>query len=138
MPAVHLVTGNEKERVSSLETSFHMLSERLDREFHRIDQKIDDLKSEQIRRFEGGDSVLDKLLVALAVDAEHVHEAIRREIQSSRDTLAVAIATIKESVVKADVANEKRFDGVNEFRAQQADIIAKFPMAETVNALIAR
>lgn len=51
---------------------------------------------------------------------------LRILIDSQADKFALALASSDKAVVKAEVASEKRFESVNEFRAQQRDLIAEF------------
>jgi phosphopantetheinyl transferase (holo-ACP synthase) len=44
---------------------------------------------------------------------------------SQKDAVAAALASAKEAVTKAEMAAEKRFEGVNELRGMANDILAK-------------
>ena len=50
-----------------------------------------------------------------------------------REATASALAAAKEAVIKAETANEKRFDAVNEFRSQQKDLAASLVSKDEVN-----
>jgi hypothetical protein len=57
-------------------------------------------------------------------------KAVLREIDqrfaSADKALKAALTSTEKAIVVAQAANEKRLDSVNEFRQQQADIIARF------------
>jgi hypothetical protein len=57
----------------------------------------------------------------LRVSIVDVKEAAVLALENSRNATAFALASAKEAVTKAEVANEKRFDSVNEFRNTLAD-----------------
>jgi leucyl aminopeptidase (aminopeptidase T) len=48
-------------------------------------------------------------------------KAIQAALVAQEKAVAAALAASKEAVTKAEVANEKRFDGVNEFRQALSD-----------------
>jgi hypothetical protein len=63
--------------------------------------------------------------------------SLRREIKDLRRTMetgfavsekavTAALESVDKAVLKKETETEKRFEGVNEFRAQQADMIAQF------------
>ena len=86
-------------------------SERLDdlrkSEVRRIDEKIDTL----------GDNIVDKIQCA---DAKY-----QVQFTDSKEAVTAALTATKEAINKADQANEKRFDAVNEFRSTLSDQQAK-------------
>jgi hypothetical protein len=52
-------------------------------------------------------------------------------INSVKDNIAVALAASEKAIGKAELASERRFEGVNEFRATLSDQAATFlPRAE--------
>lgn len=58
--------------------------------------------------------------------------ALRDALTSAEKAVNAALAAAQEAVAKAEGAAEKRFDAVNEFRSQLADIISTFmPRNET-------
>ena len=74
----------------------------------------------QLRReLAGMRELLELQIVALK-------ELMTRRADDSDKAVAAAFDAAKEAVTKAESAAEKRFDSVNEFRAQQADLIAGF------------
>lgn len=44
-------------------------------------------------------------------------------LNNAKEQTSIALASAKEAVNKADIANEKRLDSMNEFRGQQKDMI---------------
>ncbi len=55
-------------------------------------------------------------------------ESLRREMKSE-------FASVERAVSKAEAATEKRFEGVNEFRAQLSDQAARFITRDELQAL---
>lgn len=67
-------------------------------------------------------------------DAKFV--TFRALLDGNAEKVALALAAADKAVTKAEVAAEKRFEGVNEFRAQQADLISTFlPRAEATQRM---
>lgn len=58
---------------------------------------------------------------ALGALTEAKFVTFRTLIESQADKVALALAAADKAVTKAEIANEKRFDGVNEFRSQLND-----------------
>lgn len=54
--------------------------------------------------------------------------------EADRITLNAALAAADRAVAKAEAANEKRFEGVNEFRKTLSDQAATFPTRSEVEA----
>jgi uncharacterized protein (DUF3084 family) len=52
---------------------------------------------------------------------ETLKELIEQRLDSMDKALTAALQATKEAIQKAENANEKRFDGVNEFRGQLGD-----------------
>lgn len=73
------------------------------------------------------------LVLALANVDREFHERIRQVQEETR----VAMAAAEKAITKAEIATEKRFDAVNEFRAQQADVIATFARKSEIDQRIA-
>ncbi len=48
-------------------------------------------------------------------------EYFERILEERDKALSAALASTKEAIIKADTANDKRFEGVNEFRNQLKD-----------------
>jgi hypothetical protein len=49
-------------------------------------------------------------------------DALREDDQ---EAIAAALAAAKEAVIKAEVASEKRFEGINEFRGALNDVVSR-------------
>lgn len=108
------------------------------------------LRHEQ--RFESQERAVE---VALAGVEKEFHEHLRQygtETKAAQDTaekaVAAALAATEKAIdkqeratemaiTKQEIATEKRFEGVNEFRAQQADMIATFARKAEVDARLA-
>jgi prenyltransferase beta subunit len=59
-------------------------------------------------------------------------EAVTAALRTAQEAVTAALNAAKEAVLKAEVATEKRFEAVNEFRAQLADQARELmPRAET-------
>lgn len=59
--------------------------------------------------------------------------ALKDALLSQEKAVSAALAAAKEAVVKAEIASEKRFDAVNEFRQTLSDQTATFiPRAEAM------
>jgi len=67
-------------------------------------------------------------------DAKFV--TFRTLVDSQADKVALALASADKAVTKAEIATEKRFEAVNEFRAQLTDQAARFITRETFDARI--
>lgn len=65
-------------------------------------------------------------------------EAEKRENERFRhmkETVEAAFASAQTAITKADIATEKRFEGVNEFRAALSDQAAQFITRDSMNSL---
>jgi hypothetical protein len=60
-------------------------------------------------------------LETLAVRINALEKQVALQVNSVRDNIAVALAASEKAIIKAEIANEKRFENVNEFRATLAD-----------------
>lgn len=76
-------------------------------------------------------------------DVTHLRELMAERDRSYRELLASHVVTaeaafeaVRAAVSKAENANELRFQSVNEFRAQQSDLIARFIPRAEAQALI--
>jgi murein DD-endopeptidase MepM/ murein hydrolase activator NlpD len=81
---------------------------------------------------------LTQQLRAVDVRAATANETLERLLESNIGSLAVLMSSRFDNATialeKADIANEKRFDAVNEFRRTLSDQAATFALAATVNA----
>lgn len=78
-----------------------------------------------------GVPVLDHVLALLA--AKDLRDQQRFDAQSQ--ALAAALLAAEKAVDKANTANEKRFESVNEFRQALTDQTSTFPSRVELNAL---
>lgn len=83
--------------------SVHVLDEHLERTFKLRDER---------------DEARFKIIEQVAEEREKRYE---QRFSSSDSAVSAAILSAKEAVTKAEIATEKRFDSVNEFRAALAD-----------------
>lgn len=60
-------------------------------------------------------------LAGLRVLMDERHARYQERADSQKENIAAALAAADRAVVKAELATEKRFEGVNEFRATLAD-----------------
>jgi hypothetical protein len=70
----------------------------------------------------------DEKIAALERHIEGRFDAIQRELSKAIETAATAVN-------KAEVATERRFEGVNEFRAQLSDQAGRFVTREELHAV---
>lgn len=70
------------------------------------------------------EAAADKIHLQNMIDA--LKNNFEGQIGNAKDALAASIASAEKAVTKAEMANEKRFESVNEFRAQQTDLMARF------------
>lgn len=89
-----------------------------DAESKRIDQRIEDREKESIQRWSS------------------LKELIEEGLRSSEKAVGAALATQKEAVTKAENAAEKRFEGVNEFRATLSDQQARLMPRSEVEVVL--
>lgn len=123
------------------------------KELHRT--QIEEMRRGLDERYDAQQRAVEKALEAAEKAVErrqdnldrefHEHlEQVRHEnalaFSNSEKAISAALAAQKEAVAKAETANEKRFESVNEFRGQLNDQAAQFlPRAEfdtAHNALI--
>lgn len=57
----------------------------------------------------------------LAAELKSFKEQMTAQLQAQKDQVMLAMLSAREAVSKAEAASEKRFEGVNEFRATLAD-----------------
>lgn len=81
------------------------------------------------------DVSLREYLTALIISVEKRSDERFGEMKLAVDT---AFKEAQKAIDKADSATEKRFEGVNEFRAQLSDQATRFVTRETLDALVAK
>lgn len=72
---------------------------------------------------------------AMRVEAEKYME---EKFRAADKAVEAALTSAKEAVLKAEVASEKRFESINEFRATLSDQAQQFASQEKVNDLVSR
>lgn len=87
-------------------------------------------------------AMLDERYATQVKALDAAFEAQRSAVQSAliaqQEARMAALASAKEAVAKAEAASEKRFEGVNEFRAQLSDQAATFISRVEYSALVER
>ncbi len=73
----------------------------------------------------------------LLTKIEALAELSKHQFAALSEKTTQALASGKEAIVKAEVATEKRFEGVNEFRDTLRDQAATFITRDEVNARMA-
>ncbi len=81
------------------------------------------------------DVSLREYLTALIMASE---ERSNARFEAMKETVETAFATAQTAITKADAATEKRFEGVNEFRAALADQTANNISRETLDAVVSK
>lgn len=76
--------------------------------------------------FEERDKQYQNQLLHLKEAVGSLKEAIALALAGQEKAVAAALAAAKEAVTKAEIANEKRFDSVNEFRKALSDLTSLF------------
>jgi hypothetical protein len=105
---------------------------------HRLDVEIASIKELMAahdkryeQRFEASQKALEAALVAQK-------DAVKEAFAAQKEAIQAALASADRAVTKAEIASEKRFEGVNEFRAQLGDQQRTLmPRAEAENRLAA-
>lgn len=70
------------------------------------------------------EAAAEKVLLTNMIDA--LRDNFQGQIIATKEQLAAAMASAEKAVQKAEAATEKRFDSVNEFRAQLSDQAQRF------------
>lgn len=70
------------------------------------------------------EAAADKIHLQNMIDA--LRNNFEGQIQAAKEALAANMASQEKAVTKAEMATEKRFEGVNEFRAQLSDQASRF------------
>jgi hypothetical protein len=72
------------------------------------------------------EAFISERLVSLEKIGNEREERNKERFAASKETIGVAMIAADKAIVKAEIATEKRFDSVNEFRASLADQAASF------------
>jgi hypothetical protein len=86
--------------------------------FSSVQSLFEKIMAERETRHDQVASAKEKAVYNAITDLRHEGEQARLAL---KDSLAISIITASNAVQKAEIAAEKRFDGVNEFRATLAD-----------------
>ena len=135
---VDAVVGPFRERVRAGDVTLreyleHIIDEHR-RQVERELERVDVLVQERVRRIEvqadeRWDRVEEQIRNAIDAGLQAVDQLRReRELVTSAQSVAIAKAEQATTIAieKAEQATDKRFESVNEFRAQQQDIIHRF------------
>lgn len=107
------------------------LREALARTINDGDDRLREHIETQISQIKGDHEAADKLEVARVSAVETHVNALARE-------LGLVISASDKAIAKADAATERRFESVNEFRAQLGEQTASFLSREVFDATIAQ
>jgi len=101
-----------------VEAQAKRLDGRIDSELQGLKEYFKDLMAAHDKRYEQRYEAQQKALdVALVAQKDAVKDAFAAQ----REAINAALTSQERAVAKAEVAAEKRFEGVNEFRAQLGD-----------------
>jgi hypothetical protein len=110
---------------SELDRRFAAMLREMDQRFGATSDMRQMLQDEVDRRFEGSQRLLDERYSNQNSSSKDAFEAQKTAMQAAFDAaksaVDAALAAAKEATNKAEIAGDKRFDSVNEFRGQLAD-----------------
>ena len=112
-----------QELARAIEDGDKNLREHIEQQIQQIHAALVSAEKLELQRFSENDRRIKDVLDA----ANDRLEAVRREVILIQESAAAAIA-------KAEAANERRFESVNEFRAQLAEQTASFLPREVADA----
>lgn len=135
------MSGGETEEKTSAWTT-DTLHVHLQREIDDIGRLFEAEFSSLTRTIDARDTASTKMLderyatQTKALDAAFIAQqtAMRTALEAAEKAVQAALTAAKEAVSKSEVAAEKRFESVNEFRAQLQDIIATLVSKVEVDA----
>jgi hypothetical protein len=113
-----------------------LLQQELDRRLETTRREVEALEKQLNTRL--GTVQREALAMQLQLDQRFETESEARRVALATATAAIqaALSAAETAVNKAEVATEKRFDGVNEFRRALTDQTATFPTRDEVNVRI--
>jgi len=85
------------------------------------DRKYAEFRSTLGSEIDGMRQLIDDRRDAAFLQADERDRRYEQRFMAQQEAVTAALDSAKEAVVKAETATEKRFEGVNEFRAQLAD-----------------
>jgi chaperonin cofactor prefoldin len=93
---------------------------------------VDTLREAVYQRFSDMDQLLAERFATQTKATDKAFDAQQQAMQTAftaaDKAVQAALQAAREATLKAEVAADKRFDAVNEFRAQQQDLIGQFLM----------
>lgn len=99
----------------------------------QLRELIESVNVERDRRYADRFSFLEEKIAAGFIAAK---DAVAAALVAAKELVANSFDASKQAIAKAETATEKRFEGVNEFRAQLKDQQATFlPRAEAESRL---
>jgi Skp family chaperone for outer membrane proteins len=126
-----------------LEVFFQSFQQQLDRRFDEIRELQQSLFKQLELRVEGAEKLEQERIACICEmgkgDTKMLEAKIagvRNEIEAIHRELKIESEAAKAVVTKSEIATEKRFDAVNEFRAQMADQAGLFISRREVEALV--
>lgn len=130
----------ERER-EALENQFVASRELMKARLERLEDLMNahlEKKAEVLRRITDEQKRTDSLLVDQVMGQVRAgDENLLLHIENDRRAVAAAFASSEKAITKADIANDKRFASVNEFRAQLRDQATTFLRREIFDAAFA-
>lgn len=124
------VSHSDMSKVTMMEYTTTLIST-LDRRFDTLHQDLKDSINERFRAAEKAADDADRRYEQ-RYDAQQT--ALRDALLSADKAVQAALISAERAVAKAETASEKRFDAVNEFRAQLADQATTFMSRVEVEA----
>jgi hypothetical protein len=97
-----------------------------------------DLVQAQLDQYDTRVSVLAERIEALDRLTEAKFVTYRTLLDANAEKVALALSASKEAITKAEVAIERRFESVNEFRSTLTDQTSSFPSKVELHALADR
>jgi hypothetical protein len=126
-----------------LEVFFQSFQQQLDRRFDEIRELQQSLFKQLELRVEGAEKLEQERIACICEmgkgDTKMLEAKIagvRDEIEAVHREVKIESEAAKAVVTKSEIATEKRFDAVNEFRAQMADQAGLFISRREVEALV--
>lgn len=96
-----------------------------------IKTHYDALLAERDRRYDERVQSQEK---AVEVSFKNLSKDLKDQIEQVRHETIVAMEAADKAISKSEITTEKRFESVNEFRSQQADIISTFARKSEIEA----
>jgi hypothetical protein len=113
-------------RLAGMDEATKLLATNVDKVPYAILQEAGNLKAFIMSRIEDVSHANEEKFAAVHEKFASTALALDAAMVAQEKAVAAAMEASGKAVDKAEIANEKRFESVNEFRAQQGDIIAQF------------